>query len=244
MFWTKRQEPRQHPASEAASLKDASMPMIDRREAMQTGAGGALAFLGGLLGFSAAPTKTEAAQVVKEKISIVSWVPRDLYDDDGNKLQRESITRDRGFLSRGDALAFIIEGVHRLRLACEGRFPSDCNVVMIAKANNGALGQFVIPMDKLPGTVNPVTLNRFRTDRNDRENQRLCEAMLTQFQQNNLEVLLTRDPEKNAVQFQFCKGYRAENQNTDEVLDADGKLIPGRIQNQVDFILEPKTRRN
>lgn len=243
MSGTKVQQNRHHTASEAVSLDGARMPEITKRELLKAGAVGALSLLGEALGLSAPSSKAEAAQLVKEKISIRSWVPRDLYDDDGNKLQRESIKLGRGFLSRGDALAFIIEGVHQLRMACAGRFPSDCDVVMIAKANNGSRGQYVIPMDKLPGTVNPVTLSRFRTDRDDRENQRLCEEMLTQFKQGHLEVLLTRDPNKNAVKFQFCKGYRAENQNTDEPLDSNGNLIPGRIQNQVDFILEPKGRR-
>jgi hypothetical protein len=231
------------PATGALSLEGANVPNFNRREFVEAGVGGAISILAGAFGLSAAATQTQAAQLVKAKVTVTAWSFTESYDDKGNKRVRESVQPGRGFLSRGDALAFVMEGVQKLRIECGGKFPDDCNVVMIAKANNGSRGQYIIPMDKLPGVVNPVTLSRFCTDSNNKENERRCEMMLGQFKEAHLEVLLTRDPKKNAVQMKFLMGYQAATQNTSHAFENNGNPVPGILPNQVDFVLEPKGRR-
>lgn len=228
------------PATGSISLEGANVPNFNRREFVEAGVGGAISILAGAFGLSAAATQTQAAQLVKAKVTVTAWSSRESYDDNGNKRVRESVQPGRGFLSRGDALAFVMEGVQKLRIEVGGKFRDDCNVVMIAKANNGSRGQYIIPIDKLPGVVNPVTLSRFCTDRNNKENERRCEMMLGQFKEAHLEVLLTRDPKKNAMQMQFLMGYHAVTQNTSNALETNGNPVPGVMPNQVDFVLEPK----
>jgi hypothetical protein len=67
--------------------------------------------------------------------------------------------------------------------------------------------------------------------------------MLGQFKEAHLEVLLTRDPKKNAVQMKFLMGYQAATQNTSHAFENNGNPVPGILPNQVDFVLEPKGRR-